>query len=95
MLNDPTWTEAARALAVRVSAESSSDVRRVARAFQLVTGRVPSDSEVETLVMLLEAQRDQLWRAVDQADATSQGADAGLAAVCLAILNLDEAMTRE
>jgi hypothetical protein len=60
-----------------------------------VTGRVPSDSEVETLVMLLEAQRDQLSRAADQADATSQAADAGLAAVCLAILNLDEAMTRE
>ena len=95
MLNDPTWTEAARALAVRVSAESPSDGRRVARAFQLVTGRVPSDSEVERLVMLLEAQRNQLSRAANQADATSQAADAGLAAVCLAILNLDEAMTRE
>jgi hypothetical protein len=95
MLNDPTWIEAARALAVRVSAESPSDDRRVARAFQLVTGRLPSDSEVEKLVMLLEEQRDQLSRAADGTTSTPQAADAGLAAVCLAILNLDEAMTRE
>jgi hypothetical protein len=45
--------------------------------------------------MLLEEQRDQLSRATDGTDATSRAADAGLAAVCLAILNLDEAMTRE
>jgi hypothetical protein len=95
MLNDPTWTEAARALAVRVSAESPSDGARVARAFQLVTGRLPSDSEVEKLVMLLEEQRAQLSRATDGTETTSRAADAGLAAVCLAILNLDEAMTRE
>jgi len=95
MLNDPTWTEAARALAVRVSAESPSDDRRVARAFKLVTGRPPSDREVEKLVMLLEDQRAQLSRATDGTDAASRAADAGLAAVCLAILNLDEAMTRE
>ncbi|MFM1867385.1 MAG: hypothetical protein RL591_793 [Planctomycetota bacterium] len=100
MLNDPTWTEAARALAARVSAESSSDGARVARAFKLVTGRVPNEREVERLVMLLETQiledqRDQLSSATDQTVATSRATDAGLAAACLAILNLDEAMTRE
>jgi hypothetical protein len=100
MLNDPTWTEAARALAARVSAESPSDGARVARAFKLVTGRVPNERELERLVMLfetqlLEDQRDQLSSATDQTAATARAADAGLAAVCLALLNLDEAMTRE
>jgi len=92
MLNDPTWTEAAGALAARVAVEDDNDGARLARAFEYVTAREPGPREQAALEELLATQRALLSDAAHGAGAT---ADPALAAACLAILNLDEAMTRE
>jgi hypothetical protein len=89
MLNDPTWIEAAAALAARVAAETSDDRERLARAFEHVTARTPDESERALLAALLADQR-----AAHEASSGAAG-DRALAAACLAILNLDEALTRE
>ncbi|MCE2884513.1 MAG: PSD1 and planctomycete cytochrome C domain-containing protein [Planctomycetaceae bacterium] len=98
MLNDPTWTEAAGALAARVAVEADNDGERLARAFEHVTAREPEPRERAALEELLASQRALLSDAAHGAD-TGAGAgvvaDPALAAACLAILNLDEAMTRE
>jgi hypothetical protein len=49
LLNDPTFAEAARALALRVSNESDTFESRLRRAFLLAVGRPPSSAEQEDL----------------------------------------------
>ena len=103
MLNDPTWTEAAGALAARVAVEADGDGGRLARAFEHVTAREPDPREqaaLEELLAsqraLLASQRARLAHAAHGAVADAgSAADPALVAACLAILNLDEAMTRE
>jgi hypothetical protein len=106
-LNDPTWVEAARALAER-SLKASNDLDdRLTRAFRVVMCRKPTDLDLgilrrayarqvaiyakdgagaRALLGVGESRRDE---------ALDAGEHAALAAVCLAILNLDEALTRE
>lgn len=85
MLNDPTWTLAARALAERSLEEARGDARAALdAAFARVLGRRPTDAEAALLDRMLarqEAALDDRTRA--------------LAAACLAILNLDEAVMHE
>jgi hypothetical protein len=107
MLNDPTWVEAARVLAQRVTNEQPTDGARLARAFALVLGRDPAGQEPALLAKLLGNQR-----AVYAADAKAAEAllaigaskrdtaipaseHAALAATCLALYNLDAAITRD
>jgi hypothetical protein len=107
MLNDPTWVEAARVLAQRVTKEQSTDEARLARAFALVLGREPSGAEPALLAKMLAHQR-----AVYAADAKAADAllaigesqrdaaipateHAALTATCLALYNLDAAVTRD
>lgn len=108
MLNDVTYVEAARALAARVVKESGGDVGKgLARAFAIVTSRVPREEEDEVLLESYRKARESF--AADAAaakaflangdvvaEATMEPVDlAALASVCLSILNTDEAMTKE
>ena len=107
MLNDPTWVEAARVLAQRVTKERPTDEARLARAFALVLGRDPAGQEPALLAQMLANQR-----AVYAADAKAAAAllavgesprdaaipvpeHAALTATCLALYNLDAAVTRD
>jgi hypothetical protein len=107
-LNDVTWVEAGRALAEHVLKEAgSSPDARLTEAFRRVCARRPSSDELAILRRSLnralaaykadpkaaeaflksgESPRDT------RIDATEHAAYAG---VCLAIYNLDEALTRE
>lgn len=106
-LNDPTWVEAARMLAEKCCQASSDLDGRLAYAFRRVVCRKPTDDD---LARLRRAFARQLgFYANDAASAKallSVGAakrdesldpsnHAALTAVCLAILNLDESLTRE
>ncbi len=106
-LNDPTWVEAARVLA-ELSLKSSEDrSSQLQFAFQRVMCRVASDEELKQLqdafarqlshyIDDLESARAFVSVGVSPRDETLDAAEhAALSAVCLAILNLDEALTRE
>ncbi len=107
-LNDVTFVEAARALAGRVLRTSGPvPEERIERAFRLVLARRPTSAErqvlaasaarvrrefaadpaaAQKLLAVGESPRDPSLDAVEHAAWT---------AVCLAILNLDEALTKE
>jgi len=106
-LNDPTWVEASRALVEQLVASSKTTSDRLTEAFRRVTMRVPSEKELAVLLRIYERQVE-LYRAdLDGAKALLSVGDskrdslldpvehAALATVCLAILNLDESLTRE
>ncbi|MGC4006528.1 MAG: DUF1553 domain-containing protein [Pirellulales bacterium] len=106
-LNDPTWIEAARTLAQRVTTTDSTVDERLERAFRKIVLRAPS---LDDPTFLRKAYDKQL--AIYRGDAgrakalISVGASkrdesldpvehAALTAVCLMIMNLDESLTRE
>jgi len=106
-LNDPTWVEGARVLAA-AAIKSSPDVDgRLTHAFRRVVSRLPTDFDLAALRRMHQRQREIYTADSDAARAlVSVGASpkeesldpvdhAALTAVCLAILNLDEALTRE
>ena len=104
-LNDPTFIEAARALATKVMPEKPE--QRLAVAFRRVLSRWPDEAERALLAKSLEKQRTRFVADPKAAEAfLSVGEskrDAALdvvqlaahAAVCLGILNLDEAVSRQ
>ncbi len=107
-LNDVAWVEAGRALAEKVMRESKANSKgRLIDAFRRVCARTPSVKELAILQRAL-TQSISAFQS-DPASATAylrQGdskrdakldpiEEAGYASVCLAILNLDEALTRE
>ena len=106
-LNDPTWVEAARVLAEKSMKASSELDAQLSFAFRRILGRQPTDYDLtalrrmhdrqlvifkadnaaaQQLVGVGETKRDESFDVVDHA---------ALASVCLAIFNLDEALTRE
>lgn len=104
MLNDITWVEAGRALAAKL--KPADDKAKLAEAFRRVCARRPNPRELAVLSRALASARSA-YRS-DPASATaylSQGEYqpetsnpvelAAWSAVCTAIFNLDEAMTRE
>jgi hypothetical protein len=106
-LNDPTWVEAARALAARAWGAAGDAEGRIGRAVALVVGRQPTAADLAILTRMHRRQRE-LYAADPAAAAAlvSVGASprdpaldpvehAALAAVCLAILNFDEALSRQ
>jgi hypothetical protein len=106
-LNDPTWAEAARVLAAHSMEACSGVDQQLTFAFRRVMGRRPSDRELSMLQRAWDRQY-AIYKADANAaeQVVSVGAapkdskldvrqHAALSAVCLAILNLDEAMTRE
>ena len=106
-LNDPTWVEAARVLAEK-SMQAAADLDgRLAHAFRRVLGRKPSGYDLETLKRMHARQlaiyaadlgaANQLLAVGESPRDTSldPAGHAALTSVCLAVFNLDEALTRE
>lgn len=106
-LNDLTWNEAARVLAARLIREQSDADQRIDRLYQLVLARKPTASEKKILTRILEQQRTAFVKdpagaakviTFGQAPVEKQMDKTELAAwseLCLAVYNLDEALTRE
>jgi hypothetical protein len=108
LLNDPTYVEAARALAQRVIKDAGNDpVKRINLAFNLVTARKPQPGELNILLQLAKQQQEDYRRkkglsqkllAVGESKADPALNVTELAAwttVASTILNLDEAITKE
>lgn len=106
-LNDPTWVEAARVLAQRCLADGSDRDAQLRQAFRRIVCREPLPAEMTVLESAFDKQL-AIFRAdagaADRLLATgnvsrpAEADPAELAAmtqVCLGILNLDEALTRE
>jgi len=108
LMNDPTFVEAARALAQRAMTEGGKDTaRRIRYAFRLATARYPSPAEQQVLAELARRQLAHYRRDKEAArkllavgeSRFDQKLDAGeLAAwttVASTILNMDETITKE
>ncbi|HRE04655.1 MAG TPA: DUF1553 domain-containing protein, partial [Opitutaceae bacterium] len=105
-LNDPTYIEAARALAGRVLTTEKKPDARLAAAFRAVLARAP-DRQEKAILQASLAKQQARFRA-DPAAATAflavgekppapgiaPAEHAAYAAVCLALLNLDETLTK-
>jgi hypothetical protein len=106
-MNDPTYVEAARALAARVMNEASTTPARIALAFRLATARTPSASEARTLESLVARQmahyRDSPQSAAELVSVGESKVGASLNKIELAawttlaqvILSLDETISEE
>jgi hypothetical protein len=107
-LNDVTWVEASRVLAERVmKGTASGQDARLAEIWRRILARSPNERELVTLRQMLSKQR--LYYSTRRADATklvSEGSakrdpsfdpveHAAWTSVCLAVFNLDEALSRE
>jgi hypothetical protein len=108
LLNDPTYVEAARALAERVLLERGNDRnRRLEYAFRLATARKPTGKEIGVLRSLLEGRlkafRQDRRAALALLGVGESSRDTRLDAAELAawttaasvILNLDETITKQ
>ena len=106
-LNDPTWAEAARVLAAHSMEAAPETEARLTFAFRRVLGRAPTPADTTALRRAYERQHaiysaDAKAAAQVTAIGTAPRSEnlpaadhAALTAVCLAIFNLDEALTRE
>lgn len=106
-LNDPTWVEAGRALAERAMKVGGTPGAKLTEAFRLVCARRPRAEELAVLVRSFDRSYKTYKTYRDGAKAyLAVGARkpdpkldtaelAAYASVCLAIYNLDEALTRE
>ena len=106
-LNDPTWTEAARTLAERTIKSSGEVDNRLAFAYRRVLSREPTPGESPTLRRMVEEQaafyradpglaKALLAMGASRSDPSLDPAEhAAWLGICLAIFNLDEALTRE
>ncbi len=108
LLNDPTYVEAARALAQRALRDGGTgDASRAAWAFRLATARRPTGQETRVLQALLAKERATFrrnrqaaleWLSVGESPRDTRWDAAELAAwttVASAILNLDETITKQ
>ncbi|MCY2964669.1 MAG: PSD1 and planctomycete cytochrome C domain-containing protein [Planctomycetota bacterium] len=106
-LNDPTWVEAARLLAEQSHKSSGDLTGRLTHAFRRVVCRPPTENDLKILRRAYdrqatlfrgnpEAAQKLLAVGAAQRDASLDPTEhAALTSVCLAILNLDESLTRE
>jgi hypothetical protein len=106
-LNDATWNEASRELATTLIQKFPDESARLDRLFELVLARKPAAGEKVILNNMLQVQTKAFERdPLAAKQATNLGATprdtktdpAKLAAwtqLCLAVYNLDEALTRE
>jgi hypothetical protein len=106
LMNDITFSEAARFIAQRMMKEAGSDVQsRLRHGFRLVLSRQPTDAEIGVLQNSLNFHRDYFASDVSKAQALlkegQSPADTSLnpaelaayASVASLVLNLDEAIT--
>ncbi len=106
-LNDPTWIEAARVLADASAKAAADRDGRITHAFRRVLGRPPTAEDLAALRLIHEGQRSAcrddpaaaaklLAVGASPRDPAIDAVEhAALTVVCLGILNLDEALTRE
>jgi hypothetical protein len=107
LLNDPSFVEAARALAARaLMQDCPNDRARVAWTWQLATGRDPADDEVAALAAMLADHRRHFMEdpaaaealvkvGVSPRDETINVAElAAWTSACRVLLNLSETITR-
>ena len=108
MMNDPTFVEAAQALAMRVLKEGGKTLEeKLSWAFRATTGRPPCPDELAVLAAGFrdhrsrfrgrpEAVRALIERGEHPSGPTCESADlAAMAVITQTILNLDEALTKE
>jgi hypothetical protein len=106
-LNDPTWVEAARVLAERAIQGTVDRDGRLSYAFRQVVGRPPGERDLAALrrayekqaaIYSADAAAAKMFIHVGKAprdESLDRREHAALSAMCLAIMNLDEALTRE
>lgn len=106
-LNDPTWVEAARALAEHCMLQQSTLASQIETAYRVVLCRQPNEMELRIFEKAFATQRSMFESDLESAkqflsigskSPTSEVdllSHAALSVVCLGILNLDEALTRE
>jgi hypothetical protein len=106
-LNDPTWVEAARMLAERSMRAVAGLDDRLTHAFRQVLARKPTGGDLASLRRAYDRQLANYTVEADAArallavgehprdESLSLPEHAALTATCLAIFNLDEALTRE
>ncbi len=103
LLNDAMFLEYARALGARVVAHSDDAEARAERLFRLVLTRSASPAERAALIHFVATQRDRAEAGELDAAAVTHGAGTAVGANDLAawtlaaraVLNLDEALTKE
>lgn len=107
LLNDATYVEASRGLAIAVMKAENDPREQVSYAFYRATARRPSDKELKILLAALDRYRKQFRS--DETAATEYVSVgelkvpvglklpevAAMSAVCSTILNLDETVTKE
>ena len=94
-LNDPTWVEAARVLARNCINERPEIDGQLAWAFQRVICRKPNEMDSQRLMDAYQKQLLLKVGATSRDESLNLVEHAALTAVCIGILNLDEALTRE
>ena len=95
LLNDVIFTEASQALGRQFASLGSSDDARLTELFRRCLTRPPTDDEVTLLNRFLKTQRERI--AAKELDAAILGGspeDAAWSLVARALLNLDEAVTK-
>jgi hypothetical protein len=108
LMNDPAFVEAARALAERMIQEGGpKPAKRIAHGFRRVTARTPQSKEMRILQNLARVQLDKYNREPEEAakllavgskkpaSSTNSSEVAAWTIVASAIMNLDEAITKE
>jgi Protein of unknown function (DUF1549)/Protein of unknown function (DUF1553)/Planctomycete cytochrome C len=106
-LNDPTWAEASRVLARHAMENAPDPAARTTWAFRRVLGRAPKPEQLAILQRAYEKQlgiyqQDEKAAAAavsigsaPRAEKLNAAEHAAMSAVCLAIFNLDQSLTRE
>ncbi len=107
LLNDPTFVEAARQLAVRMTLAGGDDASRISFAFRSVTAREPRQDERLALSAALQTYREEFSADPTQAKALLSVGESKLpdesdavelaarTMLCNVLLNLDEVVTKE
>ncbi len=101
LLNDSVFTEASQALGRQFAALPSSDDARLAELFRRCLTRPPTDAEIALLSRFLKTQRERLaTKELDAATLAGPGEGdaserAAWSLVARALLNLDEAVTKD
>ena len=108
LLNDPTYVEAARALAGRMLTEGGRDTsQRIALGFRLATGRKPAAPDVNLLRGLIHSELEQYQAHPEEAEKLLAVGEskpdaripkpelAAWTALASALLNLDETITKQ
>ena len=106
MMNDPTVLEAARVLAARLLNEGSTHPQKIEKAFRLIVGRTPDETEMLIMKEYYDAQQEILQRNTEAAPKLLDPGESSIECkhdevswaafmqVIMTIYNLEEAITK-